>query len=175
MTDKFVVSLHTADPSKSFFDDVNEWHRQMGLPTAETDRIPGVIGFTEFRYRLNFLFEELRELIEAQERRDLPGVADALVDLVWVACGTACYYGVPFNELWAEVRRANSTKRPWREGDPVKPRNYTAGEIVKPDGWRPPDIRGVLERSRRRSVPEPESDGCMCYVGTGMCPIHGVE
>lgn len=131
---------------RTFFDDVNDWHGKMGLPVTEQGRDPDLIDEKDFRYRINFLFEEIRELIEADAQLDLPGVADALADIVWVACGTACYYGIPLNEVWAEIRRANNEKRPWREGDPVKPRNYTAGEIVKPEGWNPPDIPSVIDK-----------------------------
>lgn len=93
--------------------------------------------------------EELTELIEACEIGDLTGAADALADLCWVALGTAHYFGLPFDKVWEEVRRSNMEKRRWRDGDPVKARanhlKSMSPEIVKPLGWRPPDIDAVLD------------------------------
>lgn len=139
----------------NYFDDVAEFHVSMGLPVSaesmvptEISQTPTPIEFSAFNYRLAFLFEEIRELIEGNVKQDLAKVADALVDIVWVALGTAHYAGIPFDALWEEVKRANMEKRPWKEGDPIKPRNALGLEVVKPDGWRPPDIDGVLRKFR---------------------------
>lgn len=139
----------------SLFRDVGAFHRKFGLPEAsETSLLagtdPNIPREDVFKYRCEFLLEELRELETAFHRRDLAEIADALADLIWVALGTAHYCGVPFDAVWAEVRRANMEKRPWRAGDPVKPRarggvDVAAVEIVKPEGWRPPDVATVLE------------------------------
>src|SRR2546429_3028363 len=138
----------------SLFTDVGEFHKRFDLPHAD-QRAPVVVPFVEFKYRIAFLMEEITEFIEAYGRSDLTDIADALADLVWVALGTAHYFGVPFDEVWAEVKRANMTKRPWQEGDPLKPRNaLTFGEVVKPDGWRPPDVLGVLDEIGRASCRE---------------------
>jgi predicted HAD superfamily Cof-like phosphohydrolase len=128
----------------TYFTDVGEFHAKMGLPVAGKDA-PATMRYVDFKYRTAFLFEELREFIEAHARGDTAEAADALADLIWVACGTAHYMQVPLDAIWAEIRRANMEKRPWQEGDPLKPRNAaTQGEVVKPRGWRPPDIVGVL-------------------------------
>jgi predicted HAD superfamily Cof-like phosphohydrolase len=129
----------------SFFQDVGDFHEKMGLPV--TGKTPmRMLAHADFRFRTNFLFEELREFCEAYAENDLAKATDALVDLVYVAIGTAHLMGVPFDQAWAEVQRANMEKRRWREGDPIKPRNLNVSlETVKPDGWKPPDIRAVLE------------------------------
>lgn len=129
----------------SYFEHVGEFHERMGLPVAGRS-VPCLMRHGDFRYRVAFLMEEMRELIEAHASGDVAGAADALADLVWVACGTAHYMGVPLDLVWCEIRRANMEKRPWQEGDPVKPRNvgHVEGEVVKPPGWRPPDVHGVL-------------------------------
>lgn len=129
------------------FEDVGDFHERMGLPraTGAEPHAPTLLGADAFRYRVNFMFEELREFIEAHAAGDLVGCADALADLVYVALGTAHFMGLPFDEVWAEVQRSNMEKRPWREGDPVKPRaSATAFEVVKPAGWTPPDVAGVV-------------------------------
>lgn len=137
----------------NYFDDVGKFHEKFNLPVADSAtesahcRLPQLLSRKEFNFRTAFLFEEIRELIEGYGEQDLAKMADALVDIVYVALGTAHYAGVPFDELWKEVQRANMEKRPWQEGDPVKPRNTTGLEIVKPEGWISPDIRGILEKA----------------------------
>lgn len=130
------------------FEDVGDFHERMGLPraTGAEPHAPTLLGADAFRYRVNFMFEELREFIESHAANDVAGCADALVDLVYVALGTAHFMGLPFDDVWAEVQRSNMEKRRWREGDPVKPRTSpaTAFEVVKPDGWRPPDVLGAV-------------------------------
>ncbi len=150
----------------NYFDDVAEFHQKMGLPVSaesvtpvEISQTPGVLSSKEFDYRLAFLFEEIAELVKAFERGDLSQFSDALVDIVYVTLGTAHYAGIPFNALWQEVQRANMEKRPWREGDPIKPRNTTGLEVVKPEGWRPPDIDGVIRDFRKAFGFRPESWG----------------
>jgi predicted HAD superfamily Cof-like phosphohydrolase len=110
---------------------------------------PGLPSDDIVRYRINFLKEELDELIEACEGGELAEAADALADLCWVALGTAHHFGLPFDKVWEEVRRSNMEKRRWHDGDPVKPRakhlSNMSPEIVKPKGWRPPDIDAVLD------------------------------
>lgn len=141
----------------NYFDDVADFHAKMGLPvSAESThpaypgiRPPGILSPKEFEYRWMFLHEELLELVKGFEKGDLAGFGDALVDIVYVVLGTAHYAGIPFNALWQEVQRANMEKRPWKEGDPIKPRNTTGLEVVKPEGWKPPDISGILRQFRQ--------------------------
>lgn len=94
-------------------------------------------------HRLKALQEELDELAEAYALRDLPKISDALVDLVIFALGTAVLHDLPWNDLFDEVMRANNNKTP---GNPGKNRNVLNGpvDLIKPDGWKPPDIEGVL-------------------------------
>lgn len=129
----------------TLFDDVGAFHAKFDLPT-EGEQIPDFMSDRDRKYRVAFMLEEITEFIDACGRRDLADAADALADLVWVALGTAHYMHLPFDEVWAEVKRANMEKRPWQEGDPLKPRNTTtSGEIVKPEGWLGPRVQRVLE------------------------------
>lgn len=140
------VPLHAPVAGGSFFDDVEVFHVKMGLPTLSTVKTPRNMEDNDLKYRTNFIFEEFKEFIEATTLGNVAKAADALADLIWIACGTALYMGIPLNAVWDEVRRANMEKRRWQEGDPVKPRNFTAGEVVKPLGWIPPNIMKALQR-----------------------------
>lgn len=146
----------------TMFEDVGLFHLKMGLPAASyfLAKSPHISGDTiitpksvrdindykdsEIRYRLRFLFEELQEFVEGFAQENILMQADALADLVWIALGTAHYLGIPFDRVWAEVRRANMEKRPWKPGDSLKPRNVqTEFEVVKPAGWLEPNIAGA--------------------------------
>lgn len=139
---------------QTFFDDVGEFHEKFGLPVSNGDLkttrfwcLP--MSDAEAKFRVQFLEEELQELRIALFKGDLPGQVDALADLVWVALGTAHYLGAPFNEAWAEVRRANMEKER-KATDPDKPyRNI--GTVIKPIGWRPPEIERILREHNARS------------------------
>jgi len=63
---------------------------------------------------------------------------DALVDLVYVALGTAVLSGFDFEEAWRRVHRANMLKVKPRKGQYTKRRS--AFDIVKPPGWQAPDL-----------------------------------
>jgi predicted HAD superfamily Cof-like phosphohydrolase len=129
----------------SYFEDVGAFHRQMELPYF-TDVKPRNLTTAEFNFRTAAIFEELREFIEAHARGDIASAADALVDLVYFALGTAHYMAVPFDEIWDAVQDANMLKRRWREGDPIKPRVSTRPfDVVKPEGWRAPDVHKILK------------------------------
>jgi predicted HAD superfamily Cof-like phosphohydrolase len=88
--------------------------------------------------RIAFLQEELDELRAAAAANDLAGQADALVDLVYVAKGTALMLGLPWEELWTVVQRANMAKTRGTTKRGVK------ADCAKPPGWAPPDLDGAL-------------------------------
>ena len=135
------------------FDDVGAFHRKFGLPVGRhqdkgftvrgvDDRFRGLDDET-YVFRLKFMQEELDEFQQAYVRKDWAGVADALADLVYVALGTAHMAGIPFDDVWAEVQRANMSKeRAAPDGSNSK--RGSGLDVVKPRGWRPPDVEGVL-------------------------------
>ena len=88
--------------------------------------------------RSEFLQEELDEFKAAVETQDLSAMADALIDLVYVAKGTAIMLGLPWEALWADVHRANMAKV---RG--VTHRGH-AVDCKKPEGWAPPQTLPIL-------------------------------
>jgi predicted HAD superfamily Cof-like phosphohydrolase len=74
--------------------------------------------------------------------KSLPDIADAIADSIYVLVGTALEYGIPLDRVWNAVQAANMA-----EVDPVTGlvRKRTDGKILKPDGWLPPDIAGILQ------------------------------
>ena len=71
---------------------VTEFHRRFKLPIGESD----VLSTDERaqQFRVKFLEEEINELQTALASGDRVGVFDALLDIVYVAQGTALFAGI---------------------------------------------------------------------------------
>jgi predicted HAD superfamily Cof-like phosphohydrolase len=116
--------------------DVAEMHVKYGLTyNLQLERLHPMM----MKRRANFLREELDEFRDAIEHDDLEGMIDALIDLVFVAKGTAVMMGMRWQPHWNEVVRANMSK--------VRgPDREDRGEnLLKPEGWVAPDHRKVFE------------------------------
>lgn len=133
---------------KTLFELVGEFHRKFGFPVAGEDgNLPHLLDDEHAqtdvaKFRRKFLLEEFNEFCSAQEEGDLLQIADALVDLVYVALGTAHYYGLPFDELFAEVQRANMDKVRVESEDDYKGRSKF--DVKKPVGWKGPDLGLII-------------------------------
>lgn len=125
------------------FSDIVEFHEKFGLkrPTA-----PRNLDDETLAFRIKFLQEELDEYIKASGEEDLAGQFDALIDLVYVALGTAYLQGFPWKKGWDEVQRANLSKV--RASSASQSKRGTSLDVIKPPGWTPPDIAGILKSSQ---------------------------
>ncbi|HJW28619.1 MAG TPA: nucleoside triphosphate pyrophosphohydrolase family protein [Saprospiraceae bacterium] len=96
-------------PEPHPLNDVAEFHRTFHLPILETPAIPGP---DRCALRVNLLQEELDELKEAIEAKDITAVADALSDLQYVLSGAILEFGLAdkFKALFEEVQRSNMSK-----------------------------------------------------------------
>lgn len=121
----------------SLFADVRRFHHATNLVVGEH---VGLLSHEAWARRSRLILEELAEVAEAHAARDLPEFADGLADLVWVVLGTAVEAGLPFDAVWAEVRRSNMAK--------VGGTLDSSGKLRKPPGWSPPDIVRVLDDHR---------------------------
>lgn len=92
--------------------------------------------------RVQMMLEELREFVGAHEVGDLAAAADSLVDLEYFLHGTAAMMGLPHDEIFAEVHRANMQKIRVRSADESKRLNKL--DVRKPADWQPPDVVGIL-------------------------------
>lgn len=122
------------------FDNVVEFQKVFSLGVAPEPKIPESNDLRQLRKDL--LKEEYEEYLEAEENDDLVEIADALADIIYIACGTAAEYGIDLNAVFEEVHRSNMAKAP---GGVVL--RHPNGKIKKPEDWTPPDIAGVLRRS----------------------------
>lgn len=121
--------------------DVRDFHERFGLTY---DGPPRQLNPETSDFRAKFMQEELDEYRAAVYAGDLGQQFDALIDLVYVALGTAYLQGFPFADGWNEVQRANMRKV--RADDARASKRGSALDVVKPYNWVPPDVHGVLER-----------------------------
>lgn len=117
-------------------EDVKAFHQKFGMIVSDT---PGHLTIRKLLERIECMREELSEFEAAVHMQDLAAQFDALLDLVYFAKGTAVQLGLPWEDGWDEVQRANMDKV---RG--VTKRGH-AVDCVKPDGWRAPDHAPALE------------------------------
>ena len=132
--------------SKNNFKDVLKMHDHFDLGVGEQDPDPSprLLAVKDMERRIRFLQEELNELIAGAARNELPEVADALIDIVGVAMGTAVMMGLPWRALWDDVLRANMEKERDESGS-LGGRGAGGVDLKKPTGWAPPKTSHILE------------------------------
>lgn len=116
--------------------DVDAFHTKFCLEVPST---PHFLDEEALEFRLKFLREEVQEFEDAHRAGDMKGAADALVDLVYVAVGTALMMGLRavWWSLWGRVQDKNMLKR--RAGHAGESKRGSSLDVVKPEGWTPPD------------------------------------
>jgi predicted HAD superfamily Cof-like phosphohydrolase len=125
----------------NLFEMIKEFHTKFGL---EYSGKPRTLPRDLRNFRMDFMEEELSEYaIAASNNQDLHSELDALVDLVYVAIGTAYLQGFDFNEAFKRVHEANMKKiRVQRIADSKRKSQY---DVVKPEGWTAPDLTDLVK------------------------------
>ncbi len=119
-------------------DDIREFQKKFGQLSFNT---PGHLTWRKLQERIECMQEELQEFIAAAAVQDLEEQADALVDLVYFAIGTATMLGLPWDKLWADVHRANMEKEAG-----IGKRNHLV-DCIKPEGWVGPRTAEILKEA----------------------------
>jgi len=123
--------------------DIDNFHKKYGFEKNEKVGIPDDNELVNFR--TSFLMEELAEYTNAITKKDAAGALDALVDIVYIALGTAWLFNLPFEKAWKEVQKANMSKI--RAKDKTGKRG-TKFDVVKPKDWKAPNIERIVEEER---------------------------
>lgn len=119
--------------------DISDFHVKFGNDYSGKPRnLPDDL----LNFRVRFLEEELTEYKHAAISEDLEGQLDALVDLVYVAIGTAYLQGFNFQEAWKRVHAANMRKV--RATDAAQSKRGHSSDVVKPVGWEAPDLSDLV-------------------------------
>ena len=86
------------------------------------------------RLRLDLIKEELSELKEAIDKKDIKEVADALTDILYVTYGAGHAFGINLDKCFEEVQNSNMSKL----GSDGKPIYNEHGKVMKgPDYFKP--------------------------------------
>ena len=107
---------------KTFSQEVKE------KPSFSTDKINSL--------RYNLIKEELEELKEAMENKDLLEVADALTDILYVTYGAGHAFGIDLDKCFEEVQSSNMSKL----GEDGKPIYNESGKVMKGPKYFKPDL-----------------------------------
>ena len=125
------------------YKDVSDFNDKFKVPSKE---IPGFLDKDSNEYRIEFMQEELDEYVDSCNSGDLATAFDSLVDLVYVAMGTAKMMGLQdeeWQELWNDVQRANMAKV--RAQSAAESKRGSALDVIKPDSWVPPRSKEIIE------------------------------
>ena len=91
--------------------------------------------------RFDLIKEELNELEEAMNKKDLKEVADALTDILYVTYGAGYAYGINLDKCFKEVQRANMSKL----GKDGKPIYNESGKVMKGPNYLKPNLKKFVE------------------------------
>ena len=97
-------------------------------PSFSTDKIN--------KLRLDLIKEELTELTEAMNNKDLLEVADALTDILYVTYGAGHAFGINLDKCFEEVQNSNMSKL----DESGKPIYNEHGKVMKGPNYFKPDL-----------------------------------
>ena len=86
--------------------------------------------------RIDLIQEELNELKEAMDNKDLLEVADALTDLLYVTYGAGHAFGINLDKCFDEVQNSNMSKL----DDNGKPIYNEFGKVMKGPNYFKPNL-----------------------------------
>jgi len=123
--------------------DIDRFHKRFGFKKNNNIGIPDDAELVNFR--TSFLMEELAEYTNAIVKKDTAKALDALVDIVYIALGTAWLFNLPFDKAWKEIQAANMKKV--RSKDKTGKRG-TKFDVIKPKEFKEPNIERIIEEER---------------------------
>tara|TARA_B100001564_G_scaffold335349_1_gene324633 strand:+ start:1319 stop:1690 length:372 start_codon:yes stop_codon:yes gene_type:complete len=102
-------------------------------PSLSTDKIN--------KLRLNLIQEELDELKEALDKKDIVEIADALTDILYVTYGAGHAFGINLDICFAEVQNSNMSKLD-KKGKPIY---NELGKVMKGPNYFKPNLKKYLK------------------------------
>ncbi len=115
------------------FKSVKKFMELFGQETKEKASFPDD-KITSLRYEL--IKEELGELKEAMDKKDIKEVADALTDILYVTYGAGHAFGIDLDKCFEEVQNSNMSKL----GSDGKPIYNDKGKVMKGPNYFKPDL-----------------------------------
>jgi len=121
----------------SNFDEVKVFMKTYGQEIKLTPDFP---ENKILKLRIDLIQEELDELKEAIENKDIVEVADALTDILYVTYGAGHSFGVNLDDCFSEVQRSNMSKL----DDNGKPIFNENGKVLKGPNYFKPDLKKYI-------------------------------
>ena len=115
------------------FKSVKKFMKTFGQEIKEKASFPDD-KITALRYDL--IKEELGELKEAMDNKDIKEVADALTDILYVTYGAGHAFGIDLDKCFEEVQNSNMSKL----GSNGKPIYNDKGKVMKGPNYFKPDL-----------------------------------
>ena len=91
--------------------------------------------------RISLIKEELDELIEAMNKKDLVEVADALTDILYVTYGAGHAFGINLDKCFDEVQNSNMSKL----DNSGKPIYNDKGKVMKGPNYFKPNLSKLIK------------------------------
>ena len=122
----------------SNFDDVKTFMQTFGQEVKIKAEFPKE---KIIKLRYNLIKEELNELHNAIETKNLKEIADALTDILYVTYGAGHAYGIDLDKCFKEVQKSNMSKL----GEDGKPIYNEKGKVMKGSKYFEPNLRQFIE------------------------------
>ena len=121
----------------SNFESVKKFMETFGQEIKEKASFPDD-KITSLRYEL--IKEELNELKEAIDSKDIKEVADALTDILYVTYGAGHAFGINLDKCFEEVQNSNMSKLDLNG----KPIYNEKGKVMKGPNYFKPNLSKVV-------------------------------
>ena len=115
------------------FESVRKFMETFGQEVKKKAEFPND-KITSLRYDL--IKQELGELREAIEKKDIKEVADALTDILYVTYGAGHAFGINLDKCFEEVQNSNMSKL----GEDGKPIYNDKGKVMKGPNYFEPNL-----------------------------------
>ena len=92
------------------------------------------------KLRINLIKEELLELEEALNERNIEETADALTDILYVTYGAGHAFGIDLDKCFDEVQKSNMSKLD-KFGNPIY---NDQGKVMKGPSYFKPNFKKIL-------------------------------
>ena len=93
------------------------------------------------KLRFDLIQEELNELKQAMDTKNLQEIADALTDILYVTYGAGYAYGINLDKCFKEVQKSNMSKL----GKDGKPIFNESGKVMKGPNYIKPNLKQFVE------------------------------
>ena len=92
------------------------------------------------KLRIDLIKEELEELTEAMNNKDLVELADALTDILYVTYGAGHAFGIDLDKCFEEVQNSNMSKL----DENGKPIYNDSGKVMKGPKYFKPNLEKLI-------------------------------